>query len=472
MGDKTIEKKSYSLEEMRKIAPNYRGDPKNFDPEKLGKRNPRPTPKPMARKESTKPKLSGEIPTPAHINTPQTPTPQRNESIISEAIFGADVSVIPIDPRQNFASSYAKIVDVAKETYGNYLADNKQMDRVFAEEEFSYYCIALLWVRLIDIKAKQGRVALTTEEKEVRKVMADKIMNVPAPIHAYLSQIGNVVDKMGKETEIEVPNFPIAQAQNMGGYIANAITAENHNVWEEVPCLGIAADVVMAVASNVAQPQVAIRIGIPLGSYITSNLPGFKQAINVERRVEIRQRLAGQNITAAEFPEYIQGTRFNLRYLQSLSDLIGQQETYRVEKMNLQSLTANGGESQVIITRPIPGDESLDTWRNCNVQATSAACESTAQMGASFVFGFQIYKEEGPGPDATQRAMRWSCLAPILDNPDEAFVPWVMPANWIANRNDRRNLPAGIGTERFRASTMRQLIAVSDVIRRMIKTTR
>lgn len=466
MNDKTTEKKSYSVEEIKKIAPNYRGKAENFNPDKAGKRSSKPQPKVTERKDAGKTKSSSDIPPPAHINTPQTPTPQRNESIISEAVFGADVAVIPIDPRQNFASSYAKIVDLAKETYANFLADNRQMDRVFTEEEFCYYCVALLWIRLIDIKAKQGRITLTTEEKEIRKVTTDKVLNVPAPVHAYLSQIGNIVDKMGKETEIEVPDLPIAIAQGMGGYIHNAINLDNHNLWEEIPTLGIAADVIMAVASANNQAQVAVRIGIPEGSQLTENLPGFKPTILVERRPEIRQRLNGQGITATEFPEYIGGTRFNLRYLQSLSDMVGQQETYRVEKMNLQSLTANGGESQVIITRPIPGDQSLDSWRRCDVQATSAACESTAQMGASFVFGFQTYKEDGPGEAITARAQKWSCLRAT---PQDG---WVMPQQWYDNRNARRNLPAGIGTERFRASTMRQTIAVSDVVRRMIKTER
>ena len=57
-----------------------------------------------------------------------------------------------------------------------------------------------MWLKLIDVKAKQGRQALTSQEKDIRKATQDIEFNVPQPIHAYISQIGNVTDGMGKET--------------------------------------------------------------------------------------------------------------------------------------------------------------------------------------------------------------------------------------------------------------------------------
>lgn len=47
-------------------------------------------------------------------------TGQRNESIISEAIFGPNVTVVPIEPRQQFEASYAAIPQLAAETYREY----------------------------------------------------------------------------------------------------------------------------------------------------------------------------------------------------------------------------------------------------------------------------------------------------------------------------------------------------------------
>jgi hypothetical protein len=64
-----------------------------------------------------------------HIEVEQKATQQRNEPIISEAISGVDVHVIPIDPRQNFATNLSKLPILASEVYNSYQPDEKQLDR-------------------------------------------------------------------------------------------------------------------------------------------------------------------------------------------------------------------------------------------------------------------------------------------------------------------------------------------------------
>ena len=68
--------------------------------------------------------------------------------------------------------------------------------------------------------------------------------------------------------------------------------------------------------------------------------------------------------------------------------------------MCFAKLTAAGGESQVITMRPTSEDQHLN-WTTRSVQATSAADSTTATMGASFMFGFQTYKESGDGASIT-----------------------------------------------------------------------
>jgi hypothetical protein len=184
---------------------------------------------------------------------------------------------------------------------------------------------------------------------------------------------------------------------------------------------------------------------IPEGSVITENLAGYSPIIGLQR-IEIHQRLQNHGITPNAFPEYVRGTIFDLRYMLSISDTIGKYETFRNKKICFSRQTAAGGETQIIVTRP-QVDEGLEQrWTNAIVQATSAGCESTAQIGPAYVFGFQLYIEDGHGQDITARAQRWSCLKMDRD----ADVPWHMPPAWHANRNERRNIPPGIGTERFR----------------------
>jgi hypothetical protein len=79
------------------------------------------------------------------------------------------------------------------------------MNRKLAREEVAYYATSMMWLRLIDVKHKQGNKALTREEKELQKAAADIEFNIPQPLYAYLGQIGSYTDSMGKETELEIP---------------------------------------------------------------------------------------------------------------------------------------------------------------------------------------------------------------------------------------------------------------------------
>ena len=81
------------------------------------------------------------------------------------------------------------------------------------------------------------------------------------------------------------------------------------------------------------------------------------------------------------------------------------------------------------------------------------------------MFGFQTFKEIGEGQTLTQQHANWCCLESIANE-------WEIPAEWIANRNIRRNMPHGIGTERFRSLSKRQDHATYCIIRRMIRTAR
>lgn len=456
-------KKVYSSDEIKKLAPGYRGKPENFNPMKVGKKKTEPKEKPKAKpQQPQRGPTSPELPPPTNLQ--KTATSQRNDLIISESIFGVDVTVTEIAPRQEFRASYQRVVDMSLETYQNFRPDEKQLDRIITKEEVAYYGTALLWMKLIDVKSKEGNVALTTEEKAIKKAVTDEQFNVPQPLFAVLNEIGNYTDKMGKETRHQVPNLPITVVQGHGGYHANAINADTHNLFEEVPSLGIAGDMVMSLATADPEPIPNFRIGVPAGSRITQNLVGNTTPIG-PRRPEIIQRLAGYGITANAFHEYVPGTRFNLKYIKALSDIIGKFETFRMEKVCFKNLTLSGGETQVIKTRPTE-TEDQERWNARNVQAISAATSSTAMMGAAYCFGFQTYKEDGPGENRMARVRNWSCLE------GTGRDAWEMPDGWYNNRNDRRNLPDGVGTERFRAISMRQDLTLENVVRRMIKTQR
>ena len=150
------EKKLYSMEEIRQLAPGYRGKPENFDPRKVGQKT-------RMKTKSAKPT------TPTALQKNEQPSEQKNDLLLAESIFGVDVTIIAIDSREDFSTSFTKLSEIAVETYNQCAIDERQIDRVLAKEEMSYYATSLLWLKLIDVKVKQGRVALTSEERSLRK---------------------------------------------------------------------------------------------------------------------------------------------------------------------------------------------------------------------------------------------------------------------------------------------------------------
>lgn len=113
MGDKTV----YTSEEVAKIAPQYRGRPENFDPTKLGKgrRKPQPTGRPTSEgQHRVKPPPILKLPIPELLHLNVNLTPQKNHSLLEESIFGCEVTVVPIAPREEFTTV------LAEESYREY----------------------------------------------------------------------------------------------------------------------------------------------------------------------------------------------------------------------------------------------------------------------------------------------------------------------------------------------------------------
>uniref|UniRef100_A0A1B6DIM7 Uncharacterized protein n=1 Tax=Clastoptera arizonana TaxID=38151 RepID=A0A1B6DIM7_9HEMI len=448
------EDKIFTSEEIQKVNPRYRGKPENFKPAFKRDNKPRSNPKSQLGPKSPS------VPKPTQLDRANVaPTPPKNESLFSDAIFGPDVIITEINARQDYSSNFAKIIDIADAAFAEYVPDEVHLDRKLERVEFRYYACALMWLRLIDIKAKQTNQALTREEKDLRKVTEHDVFNLPRPLYVYLAAIGQHKDKMGKLTELEIPPLPITVAGGKGGYHANAVNENTHNLFEEVPTLGVLADIIMSIAT--ANPGVpVIPIELPENTELTTNFIGYLPQ-QAPSRPEVVRRLNGLGIMPQAFPEYTANTRFNIKYIRSLSDLLGQIPTFKVEKVSIPSLNLIGSATMVIETKPVIIDE-VQSWTNRSVETTSAADETSGAMGSAYMCGFQLYKEDG----ANGNHDIWSCIRGVGEH------PWMMPQPWYNNRNDRRNLPPGIGTMRFRGIVERQDLMLENIIRRLIMTKR
>jgi hypothetical protein len=131
----------YSLEEIKKMAPGYRGKPENFDPAKVGKK--------PALKQKTIGSKKPELPVPSQLGKNAQPTAQKKEPVISNAIFGVDVTIIKISPKQSFSSNFSRLSKIASEIYESYRSGVRQLERELVKEEVSYYATGLLWLKLL-----------------------------------------------------------------------------------------------------------------------------------------------------------------------------------------------------------------------------------------------------------------------------------------------------------------------------------
>lgn len=80
---------------------------------------------------------------------------------------------MPIAPNEQFTSIFAAVPPLAEEVYREYAKDVLMIERKMVKEKLSYYFTGLLWLRLLDIKQKYGRTALTNEEKTLIKDTRD-----------------------------------------------------------------------------------------------------------------------------------------------------------------------------------------------------------------------------------------------------------------------------------------------------------
>ncbi|KOB64951.1 Uncharacterized protein OBRU01_22018 [Operophtera brumata] len=320
-----------------------------------------------------------------------------------------------------------------------------------------YYSTAMLWSRLLDIKAKRGNTNLTFQELEFCKAVMLHEYNIPQPIYLFLKGIGEVKDPTGKTVHLANHQLPVTVVQGSGGYHSVAIDANTHNLFEEIPSLGICGDIVMAEASEAAQPVPNFRV-LPQHTRATRALCGYFGPIGA-RKEEVRILLQSIGVRDNGFDETIGGTRLNINLLQKVSDYFSGSSTFRNEKVELDALTGEGDGVQLI--KSIPTDENVDTtarWTNLFIRPNSSNASPVTTFGASYLMGYQLQKDAIAGNNAN-----WCCVEQIA-----AANPWNIPAAWIANRNARRVLPPGLGIERFVSISDSQRNRTNAIVRRMI----
>lgn len=445
---------------LRRKLQNYPLVTKNFDPAKVGKtRRNRKTTKPAQK--AVKATRSDTLPPPTSLYAATKPTPQKNHCMWEDSIFTPDSVWRELDVLEEMSPSFARLPDIVQVTYAQMAPDCNHLNKILNKEMLSYYATALLWGRLLGIKDKNQRSSLSlTEQDFLRSMSAD--FNVPQPIYLYLKAIGNCKDRTGKVIYLTDHTLPTIIIQSFGGYHSATITDVNHNLYEEIPSLGIAADVLMPITGTASTPALPTLRPVPTKMSATRALCGYYGQAGI-RKEELAIALNAVGVTATTFNSTTARTRLNIALINYVSDVLAQIATFRNERVNLGAMTAEGDASQLMRSEPTGESQLGDKWTDHVVRPYHCNRELEAILGAVYFTGFQLYKEP-IGTEENTANNNWSCAIPTTAGP--------VPEAWVSNRNDRRTVPAGFDIKRFAGLSDSQKMRTITVIRRMIKTVR
>ena len=112
---------------------------------------------------------------------------------------------------------YARLPKISDEVYAELLPDDSQMPKKLTREWLRYYSTALLWGRLIDIKARRNHVKLTQTEREFQERIQAQDWNMPQPLYLFLRGIGHVRDPRGQTIWLSDLNLPTTAAGGKAG---------------------------------------------------------------------------------------------------------------------------------------------------------------------------------------------------------------------------------------------------------------
>nr|APG79082.1 hypothetical protein 5 [Hubei tetragnatha maxillosa virus 9]APG79160.1 hypothetical protein 5 [Hubei tetragnatha maxillosa virus 9] len=447
-----MENKKYTRAEIAKIAPNYRGKPENFKPDFRKVEKPQKSDK----KDTT--------PRPEKKEEKQVgaPTPQKNATLWDAAIFGADVTVRELVCFEEHKPSFARMCSIIAETYGSMAADDGTIGKKISKEMFAYYATALLWARLLDIKAKLNQ-QLTEVEKDYLRMFEDRTFNMPQPVYLFLKGIGCVRDKSGKDLDLAPHTLPVVMAGGKNGYIAAAMDATNHMDFEEIPSLGVCGDVLQAQST-----EENLVLGF-LSAEVepTSNMAGyFGRVTPVKEEIKITLMSFG---IGARFEENINGTRLNMGLIDYVSAYLMTSMTFRNEAVEIAALTREGSLTQLVKTKPTRENVMATTWVDAVVRPVASFADDLATFGSSYFAGYRLFKEgvkivtrsQDGGKVETYNHRNWYPITGAIDQ------------GWVETRNARRDgLPAGMDAERFVTVSDSQKNLTVKFIGKMIQANR
>lgn len=127
------------------------------------------------------------------------------------------------------------------------------------------------------VKQKNSQ-RLTNEEHDLLSLIQTSAFCVPDPLLLQLKELGNIVTSTGQHLYPEFPPLPTHAFENHGGYFGNFADEEDpllHNLYEEIPCIGVLGAAVMVSLSH-QNPGAYNSLVVFNDQQTTANLLGFR----------------------------------------------------------------------------------------------------------------------------------------------------------------------------------------------------
>lgn len=212
-------------------------------------------------------------------------------------------------------------------------------------EFLDYYTTALLWLRMIALKSKTYQKQTYIEDK-VASMTAGLKLAIPEPLLVQLQILGITQPITQERFYPYFPSLPTEVINGFGGYYG-PLNAQIHNLYEEIPCLGVLSEAVRHSVSN-ENP------GPYPSSLATAELEPNQNLLSY-RPLGYRDKLAkdfafSSGITAECFREATPNTGLNLEFILGISGYLAKTKSFKVHTVDVATLVESGSLIQVLTT--------------------------------------------------------------------------------------------------------------------------
>lgn len=270
------------------------------------------------------------------------------------------MSARELDPRCSFTPSLPAAIEISRMVYDQCTTDDTNFQKVLLPEYVDYYMTACIWMRLTALKKKNGEVLTPSEQILLDDIQVTPFC-LPDPILKQIMTIGNVKSSTGQHLYVTSPPLPTAVLGGFGGYYGalvppgEGIDNTIHNLYEEVPCLGVLAEAIRNSIGN-GPPGLYESNVTYNGRQPGPNLLGF-QPLN-SRRNEAKNLAFSAGVTNVSFRDFPENSGYNADLMAAISNVFATTKTFKTTTVVFPHLEASGSLSQLTSVTPVEGNNT------------------------------------------------------------------------------------------------------------------